>query len=565
MAVLRTDLPPGQRIPRNLPGVTDANLGPLTPSPDYFEMAPYWDMVGTLVKGQDAVKEAGQAFLPAHPGEDPNDYNYRLDCGVLTNIYADTVETLASKPFKEELRIVDGSASVDFIGTLVKEKDPDTGELKDTGRRKGGLVENIDGKGNHLHVFANWVFYNGINAAIDWIFVDYPKAPTNLTAGEESKYNIRPYWYRIGAQQVLEVESAMIGGIEEIVYFRNKEYKKVRNAGTFNTEWVERVREITRAKLSAENEPNVYGPPTWIVWERDPKIPADPQNPMAQWKVVDLGTYSIGVIPVVPFICGKRQGCSWVIDPPMKSAATLQVELYQMETGLKHARLMSCYPMLVGTGVNLKDEKGQINPVVIGPNTVLSTPASPDGRAPGQWSFIEPSAESLKFVSNGVDAMKADLRELGRQPLTAASSNLTVITAAFAADKANSAVQAWAIGLKDCLETALMLTAKWLKTNEEPEVFIDLDWLVELDDSAGATLLQMRQAGDLSQATLWSECKRHGILSGDFDSEGEKKKLLAEVPSEGELNAAVDGLNGNQPPPSKQPKPPRPNPGRTVQ
>jgi hypothetical protein len=546
-------LPAGQRIPTT-PGLAQIrNAGPATPSPDHVVMQKYWKTARDLLLGLEAMIEGGTEYLPQHPKELPGDYIYRLNNAVLTNIYADIIETLAAKPFDDELQLIDGSASAIFVGEPVMVPDPnDPTKKKDSGARKGGLIENIDGKGNHLHVFAHDVFYNGINSAIDWIFVDFPKVQTGraLSKAEEVKQNIRPYWYRIPALNVLEVQSAMIGGKEAIVYARILEFADER-AEDYQVVTKTRVREIERPKKVVDGI-DVWDIPAWKLHELKESEPGK-NTIKPEWVVIEEGTYSIGEIPMVPFICGKREGSSWVIRPPMKSAASLQVELYQQETGLKHISNLCYYPMLAANGVNLDDGKGGLVDVIIGPHTILNAPPSQDGHSVGSWAFVEPTAESGKFVAARIDTLKNELRELGRQPLTAQSGNITVITAQFASQKANSAISAWSILLKDAIENALLLTSKWLGVAEEPEVCLDLDLTFDLDGKGATILDAMRGRGDLSRDTYWSEMKRKGILSPEFDAEAEELKLAEEGPSEDDALAAAGGGNNNDNPDDIQP------------
>lgn len=549
----RSQMPP-QTIPRDLPGITDKeDKGPFTPSPDNEEMMPYWRVAADILCGLEAIRARGADYLPMFPEEDTEDYTYRLNNGVFTNIYSDIIETLAAKPFEDELSIREGTAGADFIGT------PRPG---DPAKKTGGLIEDIDGKGSHIHVFANDVFYNGINAAIDWIFVDYPKADPNMSRAEEAKLNLRPYWFRIPAWMVLEVDSAMVSGKEELITFRYLQFRKQKTG--YKVTMVPQVREITRAKTSIDPAPASYGPPIFKVWEL---VEDDTKTPGKEVKVklADSGIYNIGIIPATPFICGRRRGTSWVIDPPMKAAANLQIELYQRETGLKNTEMLVCYPMLAANGINLEDAQGKTVDVRIGPHTVLKAPPNGDGNH-GEWQFLEPGAESLKFVDARTKDLKKELRELGRQPLTAESDNITVLTSAFASEKANSALQAWAIRLKDALENALKITAMWLKEDVEPEVVIAMDFGL-YGESDDRTLLAMRSQRDLSQRSLWREMKRRGRLGSDFDENDEEKQLAAEIPSRDDVNDAVDdpnnpapdpGIGGGGPRPINEPLPSAP-------
>ena len=132
-------------------------------SPDYTAMSPYWDKVGAIVEGRDAVVAAGKLYLPKFPNESDKDYEFRLLSAKFTNVYRDVVEGLAQKPFSRE---------VTLTGDAIPE-------------RIAAIVEDIDGRGNHLHVFAAETFFNGINKSIDWILVDYTRAEGLRTVADE--------------------------------------------------------------------------------------------------------------------------------------------------------------------------------------------------------------------------------------------------------------------------------------------------------------------------------------------------------------------------------------------
>jgi hypothetical protein len=221
----------------------------------------------------------------------------------------------------------------------------------------------------------------------------------------------------------------------------------------------------------------------------------------------------------------------------MKDAVDLQIELYQAETALKHIKTMTCFPMLAGNGVSPEvDESGNPKEVPVGPNAVLYAPPNADGQH-GQWEWIGTDAQTLNFLNKDIEDTKKDLRELGRQPLTAESGNLTVITTAFAAQKGNSAVQSWALGLKDALENAFRLTALWLSMQESdtPEIRVFTDFGIgDADDKAPEHLLKAREMGDLSQETLQEEFKRRGILGPEFTTERELARLFVELPGDDE-------------------------------
>ena len=458
---------------------TEKDNRPDAKDKDWTYMQPYWSQVNAIVRGRDALIEHGETYLPKFPHETREDYDFRLATAKFTNVYRDILEGLASKPFAQEM-------------TLTEETSDEAGEA---------FIKDVDGCGNHLHVFAGEVFFSGINNAIDWILVDYSRNPGARTVEEESQAGVRPYWVHVPADRVIWIDSEIIQGREQLTKVKILEEKG-------------RVRTFMR------DGNNV----TWMV-ETEGE---------GGWAVEDEGKITLGEIPMVPFITGRRMGKHWKFHPPMRDAADLQIELYQQETALKHIRTMTCFPMLAGNGVQPDiDPGGKAKKVPVGPNAVLFAPPDHEGRH-GSWEWIGTDATTLRFLSEDIDKTIKELRELGRQPLTAQSGNLTVITTAVAAAKGNSAVQAWALQLKDALDQALRLTAAWMNTDKRYEVRVFTDFGVDdLNQAAADQLLKAREMGDISQITLWEEFKRRGILSPEFDADREiMERLFQELPGD---------------------------------
>lgn len=505
--------------------MTTTAASPDNPSSDYIQMLPFWDKVETLLKGADAMKEAGQTYLPKFPNETQDDYDYRCENAKFTNLYADIVNNLASKPFAEKVTLEEGA-----------------------GPKYEELANDIDGRGNNLHVFAANSFFAGINNAIDWILVEFTKVPQGATLADERRIGARPYWVRIPAKRMLAVYTATIGGKEEFVHARIRE-DFIERKGYEETA-VARIRIFNREPVVDDLTGAVtgYGPATYEVLDKRTN-----SNGTTSWETTDEGTLTIGVIPLVPFITGRREDAGWQFVPPMKDAADLQVEHYQQETKLKCASDRTAFPLLAAEGVEPdRDAAGNPKPVSISPGAVVYAPPAPDGGSHGEWNFKEPSATSLKFLADQIDVTEQQMRELGRQPLTA-TQGITVVSAAYAGQKASSAVQAWAWALKDALEQAFKLTGLWLKDANPPAVKVFTDFALEIGEDKGPDVLtKMREKGDISQDTLWAEMKRRNILSADFDPDEERKRLEDEMPAmddEADIGAAgtpTDPANDEQ-------------------
>lgn len=498
-----------ETAPGAIPAANDQPQLPINPaetSGDYNAMVDHWNKVETILNGVEAMRAARETYMPKMPNEDINDYNYRIQNAKFTNIYEDIVTSLASKPFAQECTVAD-----------------------DASDRIKALAEDIDGRGNNLHVFASQVFFYGINYAIDWILIDFTKyqrpgaAPNRpLTQNEEAKLNMRPYWVHVPAKRMLAAYSAKINGVEQLVHCRIEENVTMRSG--FSEKLVKQVRIFNRNPVFQEGlaDPVDWEPATYEVWRQD--------QTGGPWTRAENGSVSIGIVPVVPYATGRRKGGTWQFAPPMKSAADLQIEHFQQETNLKAIKEHAAFPILSGDGVTpQKNADGSIKAIPIGPKAVLYAPPSADGGQPGSWKFIEPSADSLKFLADEVKNTEAQMREIGRQPLTA-TAGITVVVAGLASQKASSAVQAWALSLKDALEQAFRITEMWLKEAKPTTVNVHTDFALDPNDASSKTfLMEMRKNGDLSREGLWEEAQRRGDLRPDFDPETELDRLDQEM------------------------------------
>ena len=204
---------------------TESNVA--TPSLDYEAMAPYWKKVSTVLAGTDAMRETPE-FLPQLPNENDADYKFRRTNAKFTNVFGDILETLSAKPFSKEVQ-----------ARLNNEDPPEWA---------ADFSEDVDARGNHLHVFASPLFYNGVADAISWTLVDYTKdVSTNASRAEEKQAGARPYWVRIAANDMIAVESAIIKGKEEFTHVRFRE-NKIERIGYKET-LIERIRVFNREAL----------------------------------------------------------------------------------------------------------------------------------------------------------------------------------------------------------------------------------------------------------------------------------------------------------------------------
>ncbi|CAN0653115.1 DUF4055 domain-containing protein [Nitratireductor aquimarinus] len=476
---------------------------PNNTSSDYDAMLPYWTMIDDIMGGAKTMRAAKEHYLPRFEKEDREEYEARVRTAPWTPLYSDAFRNLASKPFNKELALDENAHD----------------DLKT-------LSENIDAAGNHIHVFARKVFEAGINNAIDWIWIGHTDVPEGASVATRKALKARPYWTRIPAKRMLAVYEDVVEGEVLIVHARFDESIK-RRVG-FGEETIERVRVLDRERIeTVENGVTKvgYGQPTYQLWERK-EVKG---RRSATWAVIEEGRISIDVIPLVPFVVGDREVGSFEIRPPLRDLAYMQVTEFQMESDRKRVQTMTAFPVSVFRGVEAPDDGEK---VTLGPRAAFFFPPAGEGGQLGDFKFAEPSGAAGTMLREDLTEFRREMREAGMQPLTKFSGSLTATEVMVNDAKAHSAVEMWALALKDALEQAFVITCKWLGLSEKdhPNVKVNTDFAIGAQTAEEMGLiLQMYEKGLISADQVIDEALRRNIIGPDYDRDEDLKRIIEQI------------------------------------
>lgn len=480
---------------------------PNNTSSDYDVMLPHWEQAAAVMGGVKTMRMAGVKYLPKFSAEKDEVYRNRLNYARMTNVFADIVFNLATKPFMEQVKLSEKTHD-EYVS----------------------FSEDVDGCGNSVHVFLTQIFRDSIIDAITWVLIDYSQGiPEGATRAEERQMNARPYWVQYKAIDVLAVYSEFVDSQEQLTQIRLREV---------HTETVGFSEEKTNKVRIFRHPPG--GVVTWELWTEMKINVGNGQVSTTKWVMETQPTeLDLDAIPIVPVAFGRRKGKTWVFELPLKDASDLQVELYQQENGLKNIRIQTAFPMLAANNIDPpRDKAGNPAAITVGPQAVLwGGSGGVDGQG-GNWAYVEPDGASLTFLREDIKDTIRELRELGRQPLTVHSSNLTVITTAVAAQKGNTAIMFWVSMLKNATENMFRMTGKWLNiADEDVEVIIYDDFDVGFgDDASFKEVLEMSRPGPggepplISREAALEEAKRRGIMRAGYDIPGDLDKITRSDP-----------------------------------
>ena len=464
----------------------DASQDPSTPSVAYEALSGMWERIRDILSGADAIKEKSEAYLPSYPAEASDEYDRRLRSTPWRPEFEDALRSLVSRPFSKEV-------------TLASNTQEDT----------KALAENIDGRGNNLHVFAEGLFREAIAMGAVAILVDFPVVREGATRAETR--NLRPYWVPICADEIIALRTEWRGAIEVVTHLRISETAVVYNG--FEEVEVEQIR--------------ILEPGTWEVWRKENNSGSDVVN---KWYRYAGGTSRLNIVPLVFIALNKREGAQFV-KPPLNDLAVMQIELYQALSRKDEVLTYAGSPMLAAIGIAPPQENGNAVSVAVGPKTVLFAPPGPVEGPPPDWKYIQPDAANIKEVREDVRSVIDDMRRLGLQPLIPRSGNVAATASGVDAFKGDSAVQTWANALKDGLEQAWVFTQMWRNSTEVVKVSVHTDFSVGAFGSEELReLREARAKGQITRRTYHLELMRRGVLGPQFDLESEAKALGPDEP-----------------------------------
>ncbi|UOF79499.1 portal protein [Caudoviricetes sp.] len=464
-------------------------------------MATNWALVGALLGGTTAMREAGQAYLPRWPKEEPADYEVRLKAAVLFPAYGRTVKTLAGKPFSKPITV---------------------GE--DVPKRIQEWMKDIDLEGRNLDAFASDVMESALGYGLGGILVEYPKVnPGSIrTEAQERSAGLRPYWVEIKAKQILGWRAARVSGEWRLMQLRLMECIEEPD-GDFGTEEIEQVR--------------VLEPGKWATYRY--------ASDRADWVKYESGVTTLSIIPFVP-VYGGRTGFMTSV-PPLLELAHLNVAHWQSASDQQNILHVARVPILTVTGV---DETWTMT---VGSSSAIRLPDQ------SEMKYVEHTGSAIDAGQTDLDKLEERMRQAGAELLVIAPGYVTATQVNTENAVGMCVLQRITQGFEDSLDQALQITADWIREATGGHVTIYNDYgVATLQEASAQLLLSANQAGKLSDETLHSEFQRRGILSTDTSWEEEKDRLDQQGPALGVMGE-VDPVTGepvmNQPP-APTPAPP---------
>lgn len=452
---------------------------PSVTSAAYDLMTPRWDKMRTVLGGTEAMREAGDLYLPQHAEENDRRYQERLAAATLLNITELTLDSWVGRPFSEEL-----ITSEDMPDNVIDE-----------------LLPNIDLEGNDLNVFCRSWFRDGLAKSLSHVLVDFPRVigredgqPRTLADDRQEK--LRPYWNHLPPENVFFIHAMIQDGKEVLQQVRIMEEE------TFMDGFLEvtqrRIRILTPGQVTIFAEQKVRNKITWVKED--------------EWQT------GIDFIPLVTFYANRTS--LGMGKPPLIDLADLNINHWQSSSDQRAILTAARFPMLALSGGVDEDKK-----MTIGPWKWLY---SPDPQS--KYYYVEHKGAAIGAGRQDLMDLEEQMGQYGAEFLKKRPGNTTATARALDSAEATSPLQDVTKRFQDSVNLALDFTAKWLKIDHAGTIEITTDFGPETIENVDLDALKVaRQNRDISREVFLNELKRRGVLDEDFDPEANDEALEKEL------------------------------------
>ncbi|APX88655.1 hypothetical protein BV394_02005 [Brevirhabdus pacifica] len=430
-----------------------------------------------LMGGSDAMRQAGETYLPKFPSESLEAYRARKDSSWLFNGYRKTVRDMTGRVFDKPVEL---------------------GEEAPAAVKR--WVENIDMEGRDLSTFARQVFEDAMaGPGISFIMVDAPQRDGDVTRAQAEAGGMRPYFVHLRVEDILGWKTATVNNATVLSQVRiMEEIKEPDPDDEFAEIATEQVRVLDRSEGGVQTR--IY------------------RKVKSKWLEVPemASTSQLSEITIIPFYANRAGFFTGA--PLLDDLSDVNIAHWQSQSDQRNILHFARVPILFAAGMTTEE-----GPLVI--SSGAATTAT-DANAKLEW---------VEHTGKAIDAGRQDLKDLEFQMETHGLQLLVVkgqqsaTGEALDAAKETSTLSMTADQLKDALEQAMDWLGKYGGQTFEPSVTVNKDFGVHMMGAQELTaMLTAVNTGNMSRETFLREMARRGMIRSDIDVEDEIERIEAE-------------------------------------
>lgn len=450
-----------------------------TPSYPYNVMAEKWKLVETLRGGTEAMRKAGQEYLPKEPKESKEAWEFRLKRTFLYNLYWRTITSLVG---------------IAFIKPVVVSGVPE--QLR-------YLEHNFDGTGRSLSEIAYSLCVDSVHYGLVHAMMDFPQVETDsMSLGQFREAGYRPYCTHINPRNLIGWRNERKPGVPVTEQVRVSETVTV--PSDIN-EWADKDLHYIKVHRGEYTEIWVY----------------DPEFPDANYEMVDIVENTLGFIPLATAYSNKTGYMTG--EPTLYDLAQTNLRHYQSSSDQNNILHVARVPFLHAAGF----EEGELEGTEIGANRMIVS-SNPDS-----------TITHVEHTGKAIGAGRQDLMDLEQQMATLGADMLvskgvgrmTATARKIDQSESLSTLQITIRSVEQMIEQLFFIAGQWLGVDaSDVSVSIGDDMSVANEPNPTNALLAMVESGLMTDEQAVQEAKRQGILSSYFELSADRPR--AQEPEE---------------------------------
>lgn len=428
-----------------------------------------------LMGGTEAMRAAGQTYLPKFSAESKEAYDERLALSWLFNGYRKTVRDMSGRVFDKPVAATEGVSA-----------------------RMEEWLKDVDLQGRDLSTFSREVFEDGLSGpGISYIMVDAPRRGDGVTQAQARAQNLRPYLVHLRAEDVIGWRKGVVNNAQALAQIRIAETITEEDPeDEFKQKNVEQIRVLDRGDFGVTVRLYRKGDKGWVLHD---------------------GPYPTGMreITVVPFYANRTD--FFMGAPILDDLADVNIAHWQSQSDQRHILHVARVPILFGAGIP-DDTKITISTSTA---TVVSDPAA-------KLSWVEHSGQAIGAGRQDLKDLEFQMETHGLQ-LLVAKAGQSATGEALDAAKETTILAMTADQLQDSLEQALSWMAEYAGEPSDVSVFVNKDFGAGIMDAQELQLLLGAvNTGNLSRETFLQTLVARGVIADSVIPEDEAERIDAE-------------------------------------
>ena len=470
--------------------------------PDYDAKLAAWLRARDVVAGEDAVKAAGEKYLPRLDSQSPDEYLGYKSRASFFNAAARTAEGFVGLIFRRDPVVRVPSAGDTLSAALTK------------------CVEDMDLLGTALPAYARNVIEEVVIVGRCGTLVDWQGACRTGHCEERAYASL----YR--AEDIRNWHVERVNGRNVLTLLVLHESVSTFSPEDFSSTPAEQLRVLRLVEVRSESD---EGRREWqyvVELYRQQEVRSPGKRTKLEWSLVDRRVpLRLGKpLPLIPFVFhGPRHALPDVDKLPLTDIIAVNLDHYRLSADYRHGLHFTALPTAWVSGF---DKDAELR---IGSSTAWVSETV--GAAAG---FLEFTGQGLTTFERAMDRDERLMAVLGTRML-AEQKRVGESADAIALRQSgeNSVLGALAGSISDSLTHVLRWCYWWHSTEEKPDLVSDDLVLVSLntdfslqgmDAQSITALVSAWQTGGISQDTLF-DCLRKGEIIPDGRTNAEEKRL----------------------------------------